>query len=158
MHAIGEVAFPIQEVQTEWFLPAWTLWFSIAIGCVGLCFLFQGRPKDLPWIVLGGLTAFATTWYGAQVFGQVMGAFVGAFVTGLAANLFERISGITRSVMLMPGIILLVPGSVGFQSLTLLVEKNVLEGIDTAFSMSFVAIALVTGLLFSSLILPPKEH
>lgn len=156
-NAIGEVLFPIQDVRMEWFLPAWSLWISIAIGCVGLCFLFQGRPKDLPWIVMGGLVAFATTWYGAQLFGQVMGAFVGAFVTGLAANLFERISGITRGVILMPGIILLVPGSVGFQSLSLLVEKNVLEGIDTAFSMGFVAIALVTGLLFSSLILPPKD-
>tara|TARA_B100000795_G_scaffold219674_1_gene174043 strand:- start:264 stop:449 length:186 start_codon:yes stop_codon:yes gene_type:complete len=59
--------------------------------------------------------------------------------------------------MLMPGIILLVPGSVGFQSLSLLVEKNILAGLDTAFMMSFVAVALVTGLLLASLIVPPRK-
>ncbi|KXJ54509.1 threonine/serine ThrE exporter family protein [Neptuniibacter pectenicola] len=156
-NAVGVELFPATEISREVFLPDWSIWISIIIAGIGLCFLFQGRPRDIPWIVLGGLIAFATTWYGKEFFGHVMGAFVGALVTGLAANLFERISGITRGVMLMPGILLLVPGSVGLQSLSLLVEKNVLEGIDTAFSMSFVAIALVTGLLFSSLILPPKD-
>ncbi|WP_286237748.1 threonine/serine ThrE exporter family protein [Neptuniibacter halophilus] len=156
-NAVGMGLFPAQDVTLHWYLPDWTLWPAIMIAGVGLCFLFQSRPRDLHWVILGGLIAFATTWYGAQMFGQVMGAFIGAFTTGVVANLFERLSGITRGVMLMPGIILLVPGSVGFQSLSLLVEKNVLEGIDTAFSMSFVAIALVTGLLFSSLVLPPKE-
>ncbi|WP_415887672.1 threonine/serine ThrE exporter family protein [Neptuniibacter sp. QD37_6] len=156
-NAIGTGLFPAQPVTFEWYLPDWSLWLSIAYAGIGLCFLFQSRPVDMHWVVLGGCIAFAATWYGAQLFGQVLGAFIGAFITGLVANLFERISGITRAVMLMPGIILLVPGSVGFQSLSLMVEKNVLEGIDTAFSMSFVAIALVTGLLFSSLILPPKE-
>ncbi|EAR61737.1 threonine/serine ThrE exporter family protein [Neptuniibacter caesariensis] len=156
-NAIGMGLFPFQEVSLEWYLPNWALWPAIAIAGVGLCFLFQCRPQDMHWAVLGGLIAFAATWYGSQLFGQVMGAFIGAFVTGLVSNLFERLSGITKAVMLLPGIILLVPGSVGFQSLSLLVEKNIVEGIDTAFSMSFVAIALVTGLLFSSLILPPKE-
>lgn len=156
-NALGVELFPATEISREFFLPDWSIWISIVIAGISLCFLFQGRPKDIPWIVLGGLIAFSTTWYGKEFFGQVMGAFMGALVTGLAANLFERISGITRGVMLMPGILLLVPGSVGLQSLSLLVEKNVLEGIDTAFSMSFVAIALVTGLLFSSLIVPPKD-
>lgn len=157
-NAVGMGLFPAQDVVLEWYLPEWALWPAIIVAGVGLFFLFQSRPKDIHWVILGGLIAFASTWYGAQLFGQVMGAFIGAFITGLVANLFERLSGITRMVMLMPGIILLVPGSVGFQSLSLLVERNILEGIDTAFSMSFVAIALVTGLLFSSLILPSKEH
>ncbi|WP_299177043.1 threonine/serine exporter family protein [uncultured Neptuniibacter sp.] len=156
-NALGMTLFPAESISLQWYLPDWALWPAIILAGVGLCFLFQSRPKDLPWVILGGLVAFATTWYGAQFFGQVMGAFIGAFVTGVVANIFERLSGVTRSVMLLPGIILLVPGSVGFQSLSLLVEKNVLEGVDTAFSMSFVAIALVTGLLFSSLVLPPKE-
>ena len=86
-----------------------------------------------------------------------MGAFFGALCTGITSNLFERVTRISRNVMLMPGIILLVPGSVGFQSLSLLIEKNVLAGLDTAFMMSFVAIALVTGLLLASLIVTPKK-
>lgn len=155
-NAIGGVLFPAQDVSLSWYLPTWALWPAILIAGLGLSFIFQSRPKDLFWVLLGGMIAFATTWFGSQAFGAVMGAFVGAWVTGIASNLFERLTSITRMVMLMPGIILLVPGSVGFQSLSLMVEKNVLEAIDTAFSMGFVAIALVTGLLFSSLMLPPK--
>ena len=138
-------------------LPVWTEWCAVLIAGIGLFFLFQSRLKDLHWVLIASFVAWGATLIGSHYFGPIMGAFFGALCTGITSNLFERVTRISRNVMLMPGIILLVPGSVGFQSLSLLIEKNVLAGLDTAFMMSFVAIALVTGLLLASLIVTPKK-
>jgi uncharacterized membrane protein YjjB (DUF3815 family) len=50
---------------------------------------------------------------------------------------------------------LLVPGSLGFQSLASLMGHDTLRGIEAAFRMSLVAAALATGLLFANVLLPP---
>ena len=56
--------------------------------------------------------------------------------------------------MQVPGILLLVPGSVGFRSLTSLLERQAVTGIETAFSMILTAMALVAGLLMAGVIAP----
>jgi uncharacterized membrane protein YjjB (DUF3815 family) len=50
-------------------------------------------------------------------------------------------------VTLVPGILLLVPGSVGFASFQALLERDVVSGVETAFRMLLTAIALAGGLL-----------
>ncbi len=156
-NGLGNSLFPTEVLSVNSPLPDWSEWLSIVIASLGLFVLFQARPKDLLAVILAGLIAYSSTLWGTHQFGSIMGALVGAFSMGLASNIFERLTHISRSVMLMPGIILLVPGSVGFQSLSLLVEHDIIAGLDTAFKMSFVGFALVTGLLFSNLLLPPKQ-
>jgi uncharacterized membrane protein YjjP (DUF1212 family) len=156
-NSLGAI-FPSEPITLQLLLPEWTRWVAILVAGSGLFFLFQSRPKDFPWVLLGGFIAYGVTAFGSQHLGPVLGAFVGALATGLASNLFERLTNVPRAVMLMPGIILLVPGSIGFQSLSFLVESNVIEGMNTAFIMSFVSIALVTGLLIASLIIPPNTR
>jgi uncharacterized membrane protein YjjB (DUF3815 family) len=60
-------------------------------------------------------------------------------------------------VIVVPGILLLVPGSVGFRSLTSLIEREALTGIETAFSMILTAIALVAGMLMAGVIVPERR-
>jgi uncharacterized membrane protein YjjB (DUF3815 family) len=59
--------------------------------------------------------------------------------------------------MVVPGLMLLVPGSVGFRSLASLLERDVVAGVDTAFSMLMVAVALVAGLLSANALVPPRK-
>jgi uncharacterized membrane protein YjjB (DUF3815 family) len=54
--------------------------------------------------------------------------------------------------MLVPGIILLVPGSIGFKSITSLVNEQTLNGIESAFTTLLSAASLTAGLLFSNMI------
>jgi uncharacterized membrane protein YjjB (DUF3815 family) len=54
----------------------------------------------------------------------------------------------------VPGIVLLVPGSVGYRSMTSLMERQTVEGIERAFSMILTAVALVAGLLIAGVIAP----
>ncbi|HET7421951.1 MAG TPA: threonine/serine exporter family protein, partial [Gemmatimonadales bacterium] len=61
------------------------------------------------------------------------------------------------SIVVVPGILLLVPGSVGFRSLTNLMDRQAVTGIETAFSMILTAIALVAGMLVAGVILPERR-
>jgi uncharacterized membrane protein YjjB (DUF3815 family) len=60
-------------------------------------------------------------------------------------------------VPLTPGIIMLVPGSFGYRSLTALLDHQTVEGINFAFSMVILAISLVGGILTANAVIPPKR-
>jgi uncharacterized membrane protein YjjB (DUF3815 family) len=56
----------------------------------------------------------------------------------------------------VPGILLLVPGSVGFASLTALLDRNVVPGVETLFRTILMAVALAAGLLVASVVRPAR--
>ena len=60
------------------------------------------------------------------------------------------------SVVVAPGVLVLVPGSVGFRSIAALMDSSVVAGIDTAFSALLTGIALVVGLLVANVVLPSR--
>ncbi|MCU0721707.1 MAG: threonine/serine exporter family protein [Pirellula sp.] len=99
---------------------------------------------------------FTATWFGAK-YGVEVGSFLGALVVGSGSNLFARLRDRPALVPLAPGMILLVPGSLGYRSLSALLNRQTVEGIEFAFGMIVVAISLVGGLLASSALVPPKR-
>ena len=58
--------------------------------------------------------------------------------------------------MHLPGLILLVPGSIGMRSLSALVGQDVISGIETGFLAIMIAVALATGLILASALVPPR--
>ncbi|WP_144392384.1 threonine/serine ThrE exporter family protein [Pleionea sediminis] len=137
-------------------LPAWTDWLAALVGSMALVVLFQARVRDAGFVILGGMVSFASVKYASLYFDNAMTAFCGAIAVGVCANLVSRFTGVPGATMVVPGFIILVPGSVGFRSLTALVEHDVVRGLDTAFDMTLVGISLVSGLLISSLVTLPK--
>jgi uncharacterized membrane protein YjjB (DUF3815 family) len=99
---------------------------------------------------------FTAKWFGSH-FGVEVGSFLGALVVGSGSNLFARLRDRPALVPLAPGMILLVPGSLGYRSLSALLNRETIEGIDFAFGMIVVAMSLVGGLLASSALVPPKR-
>jgi uncharacterized membrane protein YjjB (DUF3815 family) len=73
------------------------------------------------------------------------------------STLYARTFNRPAAVPLVPGIMLLVPGSIGFGSLSRFIERDVVYAVETAFSMGLVGVALVTGLLLANLIVPPRK-
>lgn len=53
---------------------------------------------------------------------------------------------------------LLVPGSVGFRALAFVMERDYTLGFDTLVAVLSAVLALVAGLLFGSLLVPPRRH
>jgi uncharacterized membrane protein YjjB (DUF3815 family) len=56
---------------------------------------------------------------------------------------------------LLPGILLLVPGSVGFRALNLFLAEDPGLGMATAFQMILIGASLVGGILTAFALLPP---
>jgi uncharacterized membrane protein YjjB (DUF3815 family) len=56
-----------------------------------------------------------------------------------------------------PGLLILVPGAIGYTSLTAMIENNTIRGVELAFSMSVIGVALVGGLLLANQVISPKR-
>ncbi|WNG39166.1 threonine/serine exporter family protein [Archangium violaceum] len=138
-------------------LPAWTEPLSIVLMMFGVSVLFRARPRDWGWIALAGMLAYQGSRLGSQLLGPQLGAFLGALVVGMGTNLLSRVRNRPAVITVVPAIMLLVPGSIGFRSMESLLARDVLAGVDTAFSMLMVAVALVAGLLFANALLPPRK-
>jgi len=135
-------------------LPAWTEYLALAIAPLAFTVLLRARPRDIPWIAATGTAAFFAGRLTTPALGPELGAFLGAFVAAALSNRISRRRGGSPATTLVPAILLLVPGSVGFRSLTLLLNRDVLSGVEAAFRMLIMIAALVSGLLFASILSP----
>ena len=126
-------------------------------GALGLVVLFRARPGDAPWIVAAGAVAFYGARGGAQLLGPQLGVAAGALAVGAASNLYSRWANVPTAITLIPGIMLLVPGGLGFSSLSAMLEKDVVSGVETAFAALMVAVALVAGLLVANVLVPARK-
>jgi uncharacterized membrane protein YjjP (DUF1212 family) len=135
-------------------LPAWTEVLALVIAPLAFVVLLRAERRDAPWIVLSGILAVLGGRLGAQLFGLELGVFAGSLAVGAASNVYARLLRRPAAVTLVPGILLLVPGSIGFRSLASLLDREVVLGVDTAFRMVLMAMALVAGLLISNIVAP----
>ncbi|MEL7500470.1 MAG: threonine/serine exporter family protein [Planctomycetota bacterium] len=138
-------------------LSAWIYFSAVVIAPFSFAILFQARVQDWPIIVSTAWIGFFTSMLATPWQGQEFGAFAGALALGAVANLYARIWDRPTTVAQMPGILMLVPGSLGYRSLTAFVDQNGIVGIESAFAMAIIAISIVGGLLASNLIVPPKR-
>lgn len=152
-----------EEVDVPWtFLPdlplpadAWVL--AVVIFPLVLLVDFNARFRDLPAIAIGCFVAYFAARWGRSAIGPEIGAFVGALAVGVASNLYARVKDLPASVMLIPGVTLLVPGSIGFRSVVALMEHDALVGVDSGFAMIMAGTALGSGLIVANVVLPPRR-
>jgi uncharacterized membrane protein YjjP (DUF1212 family) len=130
--------------------PAWLQIAALLLAPLALSVLLRAPRTEIPWIVLIGTVGYFAGRLGAEMLEPEVGMFVGALAVGLASGIYERIRRLPGSIPLVPGILMLVPGSIGYRSLTALLAEEVVPGIQTAFRMLLVAASLVAGLLISS--------
>ena len=140
---------------TPYPLPQWTEWIALVAAPMAFTVLLRARPKDYPWILLTGALAFFAGRAATRAFGAELGAMTGALVAASLSNLLARVRGTSPATTLVPAILLLVPGSVGFRSLTMMMNRDVLSGVEAAFRTISLVTALVAGLLTAGVLVPP---
>ncbi|MEP7042969.1 MAG: threonine/serine exporter family protein [Dokdonella sp.] len=138
-------------------LPSWTEWAAVVAAAFSFAVLFKSPKRDYP-VVIGAvlLGYFCTQAAGTHVT-PAFGTFLASLVIGAASNLFARVTNRPGALVREPGIILLVPGSVGFRTLSYVFERDVLLGIDTAITLVTLLVAIVAGLLFGDFLIPPRR-
>jgi uncharacterized membrane protein YjjB (DUF3815 family) len=151
---IGGAAFGAVPAAASAALPDWTAAVAVVAAGLGFVVVLQAHLRDAPWIVAIGALGVIGGRLGAATLGIELGTFAGALAVGLASNAYARLTQRPAAVVSVPGILLLVPGSVGFRGLTSLMERQAVAGIETIFSMVLTAVALVAGLLVAAVVAP----
>lgn len=138
-------------------LPGWALLAAPVISAVGYTLLLRAKPRDTGWILLAVSISLAGSQLGGRVLGAEIGAFVGALAVGTVSHAFARWRDRPVSLMLVPGILMLVPGSFGFLSISSLLQNDVVGAVGTAFRMLLIATALAAGVLVATAAVPPRK-
>ncbi|GMU42395.1 MAG: threonine/serine exporter family protein [Xanthomonadales bacterium] len=137
--------------------PVWLQPAALLVSAAAFALLFRARIRD-GWVVcLAAITSYVSSQLAITAMGAELGLFTAASVVTVLSNVYARSANRPGATFRLPGLILLVPGSVGFKSLTFVFEKDVFLGLDTAFSVVTLVAALVAGLLFGNSLVPPRK-
>jgi uncharacterized membrane protein YjjP (DUF1212 family) len=151
---LGLVPVPVAEEA----LPVSGQWVAVFTAAFAFAVLFRAPLRFFPVVVASVVLAYACTQLGDAYDAPTFGVFLGSLLIGAASNLFARIANRPGALVREPGIILLVPGSVGFRSLSFVLERDVWLGLDTAITLVTLLVAIVAGLLFGDLLIPPRRR
>lgn len=142
-------------------LPGWADYPALLVAAIAFAILFRAAKRDWPVVILAVIIGYVTTRLGGAISvnlpGAPFGVFLGGFLLSALANLYARYVGRPGAVVREPGILLLVPGSVGFRSVSYLLDRNASLGFDTGILLVTLLISLVAGLLFGELTIAPRR-
>jgi uncharacterized membrane protein YjjP (DUF1212 family) len=138
-------------VDQKWML----LLFPLLL--VGLCLAFQVSRRDLPWAILVSGLAYIGVIAGSSLLDSNLGNLLGTIVAVVVANLWARKTGRPTSIVLIPAIVLLVSGTIGFRGLASVAQGDLQLGVQQFFQMFVVAMTILAGVLIGYTIIRP-EH
>ena len=139
-------------------LPGVAPYVAVVLAAASSVVILRADLRDAPWIVAAGVLGVLSGRIGAAKLGLELGMFVAAFGVAMASAAYERWRNRPAPVVLVPGILLLVPGSIGYLSVSSLMQRNTVAGIDTAFTMVLIAVSLVAGLLIAGILVPEPKR
>lgn len=138
-------------------LPQWAQPLGLVVAGLGLGILFKIARRDLPWAVAAVILPFLVFQAGVKEFSLEASIFLGALVAGAFSNVFARWRDRPSMIVRLPGILILVPGATGFLSLSDFAEGDIMAGVEALYHVGMTATALVTGLLVSNILVPPRK-
>ncbi|GAB4181960.1 MAG: threonine/serine exporter family protein [Wenzhouxiangellaceae bacterium] len=150
-------AGPVPDVAAQP-VSIWVQGFSLVIAAIGLAISLRVRLAQWIWVVAACFVAWGSAQLGQGQVGGSLGAFIGGVLVGLSGNAFARFTGLPGTTMHIPGLLLLVPGSMGLRSMAALLGADVVTGIEVAFTALLTAVALATGMITASVLLPPRNE
>lgn len=138
-------------------MPDWTAPVAIAFVALSCTVLYLGRLRDFLTVLPMSFVAYFASRYGQIWLGPEVGAAIGALLLGICANAVSRRLDQPTAIAIIPALLLLVPGSLGFRSLQSLMADDVTAGIAAGFSTFMVAIAIVSGLLVANMLVVSRR-
>jgi uncharacterized membrane protein YjjP (DUF1212 family) len=157
---IGIASLLVTTVATEFETPVDQMWLLLLFPLllVGLGLAFQVSRRDLPWSVLVSGLAFLGVMAGSSLLDSNLGNLLGTIVAVVIANLWARKTGRPSSIVLIPAIVMLVSGTIGFRGLASMAEGELLLGVQQFLQMFIVAITILAGILIGFTIVRPEPN
>jgi uncharacterized membrane protein YjjP (DUF1212 family) len=153
---LGEMAFgkpmPVGEAAR---LPLHWHFGALAATWLAYVILLRASRAQTGWVLLAVAVGYGGARLGSLWLAPELGAFVGAFLVTVLGNLFAHWRRRPAAVVRTPGLLLLVPGSLGFRGLATAVDGQFSTSVEFLFHMLLVGGAIVAGLLIAGAVLPP---
>jgi uncharacterized membrane protein YjjP (DUF1212 family) len=161
-HLVGLLGWSALSNAAAAPLPPMVGWIALLAGSFAFAVLFKAARRDTLLVMASVWLGYAATRLAAELpalqsDSLPTGTFFAAMVVSAVANAYGRWRNRPGGLVRVPGIILLVPGSLGFRSFNFVFERDLMLGLDTAFAVIGALIALVAGILIGNLLLPPRR-
>jgi uncharacterized membrane protein YjjP (DUF1212 family) len=155
---LAEVFLGVPQVAPGAPVPLWAVQVAVVVAGLSFTVLLGAAPRDLPWILVAGLATFWVSAESSAAWGPELAAFVAALAVGVGSNAYSRLARRPALITRVPALLLLVPGSLGYRSVGSLLVQDALTGVQYAFTVAILVVALVAGLLAASAVLPARQH
>ena len=137
----------------------WVEWVGLLIGGYAFAIAFRAARRDYPLVMMSAAMGYLISRIGGELLGDVAGVFLGAFSMTVAGNLYARWKNRPGALIRLPGIILLVPGSVSFRGLiSLMQQQDITAGQAALMAVLNILMALIAGLMFGNLLVPARRN
>lgn len=144
------------QPQPEWLATA-ALPIAAMSFALGFSLLVSIRPRSFPAVI--GL-CLATTYLAravGQLSGPAEGAFVGATLVAVASHVYSHVRDVPVSLLAVPGVLMLVPGTIGFFTVNALLQQDAVTAVQVAFQMMMIGVAISGGLIAGAMVVPPRS-
>lgn len=131
-------------------------WFFVPLLAIGLCLNFQTSRRDFLWALLACIIAYLGSFYGSKFFSPNFGTLLGTVILVIYSNTWSTKTGHPTSIVLVPGIVMLVSGSLGFRGLASIATGQIQQGEMQLQQMIYVAILIAAGLVVGNTLSRPK--
>lgn len=133
---------------------AWAIWLAIGALGVSLLVVLQAPWSAVHVSVGACLLAWAVFSGLDEHVGNVVAAFAGALAVASAGQIYQQVSGRPAAMIQIPGLITLVPGSMGFRAIHALMQQDNVAGVNLLTEMLLTGAVLAIGLLLADNIWP----
>jgi uncharacterized membrane protein YjjP (DUF1212 family) len=115
--------------------------------------LFQARYRDLVWVLAAAFIGYGSMRLAGQWLKPFAAVWAASVVVGLCSHMIASYRDLPVAITLMPGLILLVPGSLGFFGLSaIMLSDDLPHGIGYVATMILTAVSIVAGLLITDVL------
>jgi uncharacterized membrane protein YjjP (DUF1212 family) len=152
LHTTPIAAAQTLGAQVATNLPWWAEWVAILLAPLSFAVLLKAEASDAGLIMIACILAYITSQFAGRALGEELGAFLAALVVSAGSNISARVMRRSAMVTIVPGLLILVPGSIGFRSVTSMLGQEVETGIATAFRVALIGISLAAGLLAGNVV------
>ena len=128
---------------------------AVAAG-IAFTVTLRARSRAVPVMCSATVLAILTNAAGKALLGPPAGVFIAALAIGVCGGLVAARMRRSALVFIVPGVLMLVPGSAGFNSILQLLTGQTVSGIDAGFNTFVTAMAIAYGLMVSAVILPRR--
>ena len=139
--------------------PDVVMWAALLVGAYAFAVLFRAHRRDYPLVMASAIAGYLISRFGGEWVGAQAGLFLSALVTTAAGNLYARWRNRPGALVRLPGLIMLVPGSIALRGVITLVQaQDIGAGQDAAMLALNTLMALLAGLLFGNLLVSARRN